>query len=651
MRQHYCRLNCLLSFVIALIQLSALSAGRCYAQEQSPTPAEAATPESPVSVRYTVGFEEAQAHYVSVTMEIEAAQNAEVPLDIFMPVWTPGSYLVREYAQHVDEVKAENAEGEALQIDKVNKNTWRVSGAAGLTKIQYRVYCAELSVRTNFVDAEFGILNGAGTFMTTQAAMQSAYEVQFQLPPGWQQAVCSLGRPVGAPAHQFLASNFDELVDSPIVLGNPSIHPFDVGGVTHYLVNVGGDGLWEGEKAAADAAKVVAEHQAMWGNIPYDRYYFLNVIAESGGGLEHDHSTLLLTSRWSFRSPASYKRWLGLVSHEFFHTWNVRRLRPTALKNYDYLNENYFEELWVAEGITSYYDDLALVRSGLTKPNEYLRGLSKNISTLQTTPGRQVQSLDQSSHDTWIKFYRPNENSKNTGISYYNKGSVVAFLLDAKIRELTNNAKSLDDVMRWLYENKLQAGYTNDDVLAAIQLTVGGQQSDEVKELFESCVYSTDELDYSGAFAWLGLQFPGGPKSAEEEEATDGKVADDATDSKDAKPTLRIRTSDEGGQLKITGVAEGSTAFSAGLNVDDEIIAINGFRVGSSIDKIVEQFKVGETATVMIARRKKILELSVPLEAAPSSQQWQVSFVRKPTEAQTENWMDWLHVEKEAATD
>lgn len=618
------------AFLLGLLSTFTLGDSACGQDAVAPVPAarEAAKPVPPAAVRYQVSFENAQAHYVDIIVELEAKEG----LELFMPVWTPGSYLVREYARHVDQFTAEDAEGNSLEFERRSKHKWNVPDAKGMTKIQYRLYCAELSVRTNFVDSEFGILNGAATYLTTEALQDLPHEVQFELPPGWQQAVCSLGKRVGSPAHCFRAETFDELVDSPVVLGNPSIHPFEVGDVTHYLVNIGGDGLWEGEKAAADAAKIVAEHQAMWQSVPYDRYYFLNVIAESGGGLEHDFSTLLLTSRWSFRSGSSYQRWLSLVSHEFFHTWNVRRLRPRALTDYDYLNENYFDELWIAEGVTSYYDDLAVVRSGLVEPRDYLRVLSRSINTLQTTPGRGVQSLLESSHDTWIKFYRPNENSKNTSISYYNKGALVAFLLDMKIREATNDEKSLDDVMRWLFENRLEQGYTNQDLLDAAVSMVGPEQSEELQALYHQCIYSTEELDYLPALEWLGLEFPNAPKPEE-------------NDVSRADPALGVQTENDDGKLKIKSVTEGSAAYEAGLNVGDELIAVNGFRVGSNLGQVLGQYDVGDAVTVLLSRRGKVREASVVLQGSSSASRWTIGFVKEPSAEQTQRWKSWLHVE------
>lgn len=622
------------------------------------------------AIVYQVSFAAAQNHYLNIDLTI-SPRSAE-PLELFLPAWTPGSYLIREHARHVDAVQAWDDQGDLIDVRKISKNAWRL--ACSTTKpvrVQYRVYCNELSVRTNYVDSEFGILNGAGLFLTEREQVDAPYEVELRMRSDWQQSVSAMRRPANGKAHRYRANSYDELVDSPILVGNPTLHPFEVGGVTHYLVNQGGDGLWDGEAAAADAAKIVAEHQSMWGSVPYDRYYFLNVIAEGGGGLEHDNSSVLLASRWSYRSPSSYQRWLSLVSHEFFHTWNVRRLRPQALSSYDYETENYFDELWVAEGITSYYDDLALVRAGIATKGQYLSALSRQITTLQTTPGRLTQSLRDSSLDTWVKFYRPNENSSNATISYYNKGAVVAFLLDAKIREQTSDAKSLDDVMRQLYSEFASGtdtrlgGYTNADVQRVANEVAGV----DLSGWFERAIDSTDELEYSSALRWLGLEFRAGPVDADDDLA-DASDDESSSDSKQASVTgempvensksepdandgsarpersaawLGVSTEERNGKLIVSRVTEGSPGFAAGINVGDELIALDGFRLDGSLTSRLRNYYAGDSGAFQIARRGRVTEKTVTFTETPRTD-WTLRFSTKPTEQQTASLIAWLHL-------
>jgi predicted metalloprotease with PDZ domain len=610
------------------------------AQAQRPDPASE-------PVRYSVAFDHAANHYVIVEAHFPQASPEQ---ELFLPVWTPGSYLVREYAQHIDSVEA-TSEGEddtnsRLSIAKISKNRWKLSNTeVSAVTVRYRIYCNELTVRTNFVDSEFALLNGAATFLTTEDSRQLEHVVELKLPADWNSSVTSLERRVRLGAHAFVAESYDELVDSPFVVGNPTLHPFEVGGVQHYLVNQGGEGLWDGGQAASDVAKIVEVHQKMWGQVPYDRYYFLNVIAESGGGLEHDNSTVMLTSRWNFRDGMRYKSWLGLVSHEFFHTWNVRRLRPKALATYDYEGENYFGELWVAEGVTSYYDDLGLARAGHSNTKEYLAALSKQISTLETTDGRFKQSLTEASHDAWIKYYRPNENSRNTTISYYNKGAIVAFLLDAEIRRSTSNAKCLDDVMRGLYTKfALKEGYTTQDVIAEVNELTGSDWT----EWFQHAIDSTDALDYQDALDWLGLKFAHQPEPKVEGEDTGDEPTEFSTEKKtDEKSTWTgIVTKYDAGKLIVSAVEESGPAFEAGFNVGDEIIAVNDYRVSDNLADRIDQFKDDGEVDVLLARRGALSSVKLVLEKRPVTD-WKLELVAKPTESQKANLAAWLHQSNE----
>ncbi len=590
------------------------------------------------AIQYSITIDAPQTHYIQVEAKLVLAQAGDV--ELFLPVWTPGSYLVREYARHVDSFEATGSDGKPLAWSKTGKNHWKIKGApaAGLT-VRYRVYCNELSVRTNFVDAEFGILAPAATLMSCQQLLSSEHIVQLRLPPAWKQSLTALDHPVDSPAHTYRAANFDELIDSPIFMGSPQVHPFRVGDVDHYLVNQGGDPYWNGEAAAADVAKIVAQHQKMWGVVPYKRYYFFNIIAEAGGGLEHNNSTVLITSRWNFRNAKNYKKWLGLVSHEFFHAWNVRRLRPRALVRYDYEREVYFDELWVAEGITSYYEELALVRAGLNSPKEFLSALSKEIESLQTGPGRLKQTLVESSRDAWIKFYRPDENSSNTSINYYIKGAVVGFLLDAKIRKRTNNQKSLDDVMRTLYARHAEKdGYTNLEFSQVASEVAGG----DIKNWLEQAVGTTAELDYSEMLEWLGLVFqaskaedkPGEPKEPEKSKEESGQ----ATAEKPAELWTGMTLDTK--QL-VTRIVEGSPAFTAGVNVADEVIGIDGFRLTEPLEERLKQSKIGDVVTLHLSRRGKLIEVSVPLAAKPTAA-WKLEQTKQPTPQQQQNFTNWL---------
>ena len=489
---------------------------------------------------YLIDLEDSKNHYMTITARLEPTAG-QTRTELMMAVWTPGSYLVREYARHIDSMTISDESGEALPFDKTKKNRWNVDhGSSKSIVVRYRLYCNEMTVRTNWVGMQYAMINGAPSFITVANQLDRPHVVQLEMPRNWKRSATSLKQL--DKAHSYIAKNFDELVDSPIVAGNISVYPFTAGGVEHQLVNVGESGYWDGAKAATDLQQMVEEHQRMWGSVPYDRYLFLNMISESGGGLEHDNSTLIMTSRWSFRDERRYKSWLSLASHEFFHTWNVRRLRPKTLVEYDYENEVYTRSLWIAEGITSYYQDLALVRSGLISERDYLERISREVESVQRTSGRKMQSLTDSSYDTWIKYYRPDENSSNTRISYYTKGAVAAFLLDAKIRKASGGAKCLDDVMRMMYQKYSQSGYTPKEFRAVASEVAG----EDLSQWFRSSIDSTQELDYSN-LEFIGVEVPKPAKASKPQKVEDQlseKKPTDADETKVAKEANQEPPSD-----------------------------------------------------------------------------------------------------------
>jgi len=575
---------------------------------------------APEPIRYTLSFPAPQTHYVEVTATVPTGRRADV--DLMMAVWTPGSYLVREYARNVEAVTAAGPDGRALDVDKSKKNHWRIAtGGAPSITLKYRLYCREMSVRTNWVESDFAMINGAPTFITLADLAPRPHEVIINPAPAWKRSVTPLPE-MGGGEHRYRAPDYDTLVDSPIVVGNPAVYDFVVDGKKHSLVNVGEGGVFDGTRAAKDLETIVKEDRRLWGFLPYDRYVFFNMITESGGGLEHKNSTLLMTNRWTTRTRRAYLSWLELASHEYFHAWNVKRLRPAELGPFNYEDENITRSLWIAEGFTDYYAELQVHRAGLSTRDEYLEGLSNAIEALQTTPGRLVQSAEMASFDAWIKYYRPDENSPNTSISYYTKGTVIAFLLDAKIRKET--AKSLDDVMRAEYERFSGAkGYTPEEFRLEAEKVTGIS----LKQFWDAAVESTAELNYSEALDTFGLRFKPVPPP----------VAD-----RPAKTWLGITTRNDNGRLVVTQVQRGSPADVAGINVDDEILAIDDFRVRADrFENRLEQYKPGDKVSVLVARREQLLKVDVPLMSEPV-RSWRLEVNPNATEIQRRELEAWL---------
>jgi predicted metalloprotease with PDZ domain len=572
------------------------------------------------SIRYTLSFPSAAAHYVDVAATYPTGGRAE--LDLMMPVWTPGSYLVREYARHVESVRALSPDGRDLPVTKTSKNHWtaRTGGAREIT-VTYRVYGREMSVRTNWIEDRFALLNGAATFITLADRMAIPHHVRLQLPPGWKAAISGL--PEGTGPHSFVAEDYDALVDSPIVAGAPGIHEFLVHGKRHLLVNTPDSPLWDADRAVADLERIVGEYREMWGDLPYEKYVFLNMITEASGGLEHRNSTVLMTSRWATETRSRYQRWLSLVSHEYAHLWTVKRLRPIELGPFDYDAENYTRSLWIAEGITDYYADLVLRRAGLIGDDAYLNELSNVIESLQTTPGRLVTPVESSSFDAWIKFYREDENTRNTNVSYYTKGAVIGFVLDARIRRLTSGRRSLDDVMRAAYRSYAGArGFTPVGFRKIVSEVAGADLSGWMAQLLET----TEEIDYGDALDWFGLRF----------------TAARATGSPATLNWQGLRLHDANGRLVVTEVRRDSPAYASGINVDDEIVALNDFRIRrEQWTARVDLFDPGETVSVLVARRDELRRFTLTV-APPAMDEWQLRVLTDATPEQQQHLRAWL---------
>ncbi|HEX5689234.1 MAG TPA: PDZ domain-containing protein, partial [Roseiflexaceae bacterium] len=398
----------------------------------------------------------------------------------------------------------------------------------------------------------------------------------------------------------FVARDYDELVDSPFECGTHRLLEFAVDGIPHEIA-LWGHGNENEAQIVADTQKIVETARDMFGGLPYERYVFIVHLSDGrGGGLEHRNSVAMLIDRWSFQPRELYERYLGLTAHEFFHVWNVKRIRAEPLGPFDYSRENYTRQLWAMEGVTDHYTELLLLRAGLIDGPRYLEMTAEKIVALQGQPGRAVQSLEQSSFDAWIKLYRPDENTPNSAISYYLKGGLVALLLDLEIRERTGGARSLDDVLRLLYERYPidGSGIPEDGgYRAAIEQVAPGES---FAELFERYIAGADELDYERALGYAGLRL-------------------DWKHDRDKTPTwLGIRTKNDNGHVKVTHVLADGPAYAAGIYADDVLLALDGFRIdeGKLKARLAER-QVGDSVTLSLFRRDELLQVPVALAGAP----------------------------------
>jgi predicted metalloprotease with PDZ domain len=600
---------------------------------------------SPVDIAFTVSMPRPHTHLFEIDVSIKRGPAATAPAEelLVMPVWTPGSYLVREFQRNVQDFSATDAAGQPLKWEKINKNTWRVATNGSRDwHAKYRVYANELTVRTSELNSSHAYWNSANLLMYLEGFLTSPSTVRVIAPDVWKVAT---GLPsVAGQRNTFRAENFDVLYDSPFEVSNFKTLVFNVKGVPHRIV-IDGEGNYDPERMRRDVQKIVeTQIELMGGEIPYRDYTFiLHLRSTAGGGLEHANSTSLgypsfgFTIRSGDRATSAspnpgeppqrdYRGFLSLVSHEFFHLWNVKRIRPDALGPFDYTKENYTKLLWVAEGVTDYYADLTLLRAGLITSGEFLNAAARSFQALQNTPGRMVQSVEESSFDTWVKFYRPDENTINSQVSYYDKGAILGLLLDLEIRKRSNGAKSLDDVLRTLYTEffKKNRNYTPAEFQQLSESAAGGS----LEEFFTKYVRGTEELNYNAALETVGLRL---------ETAALGPTG---------QPVQRVYFGadlrQEEDRLMVTRVYGGSPAYDQGLNAGDQIVALDNTRVTRDFfNARVAEKKPGDLINLTIFRFDQLSTLLLKLGGRADGT-YRIVPLPSQTEAQKRMLRNWL---------
>lgn len=572
-------------------------------------------------IHFTVSFSEPQAHYVDIQMDIHDFSGAT--LDIAMPVWSPGSYLIREYERHVEVFEA-FVGTDRLSHEKVSKNVWRIQNPPAYAKVRYRVYGFEVSVRTNMIHADRAFLSSTATFMHIKNRLDLPCTVQVLLPEDWEHISTGLPRTIDSE-HTFYADSFDILYDSPFEIGKQDIWHFEAAGVQHEFAMVGG-GNYDKRQLTADITKIVEEETTIWGENPNSRYVFITHNYQTGGGgLEHLNSTVLGASRNAYQTPQAYKGFLSLVAHEYFHLWLVKRLRPKALGPFNYEEENYTTGLWIMEGFTSYYDNLVIRRCGFFSVPEYLDMLANDFNLVYNRPGHRIQSAALASFDAWIKHYRPDENSANTSISYYNKGAMLAVALDLCILIETQGEKRLDDVLRAAYRRfykEEDRGFEEEEFQLLAETVTGV----DLSAIFHAAHHS-DELDYNLYFHAVGYELVDLNSNSQER-------------------SLGIKTANQEGRVFVKYVERNTGAWDAGLNVDDELIAINGNRLdaaGKELDFILQQGEIDEIVDILVARDGLIRMIHAPLRRT-TKQQWCIREKTQVTAAEKRLGDIWLSI-------
>jgi predicted metalloprotease with PDZ domain len=541
-------------------------------------------------INYNLHMIKPQNHYFQVEMVL--SDFKEATLEIKMPVWAPGSYLVREFAKNVDLVKAKDENGKSLIVKKTSKNTWEIQ--RGKTKeihVNYEVYAFELSVRTSFLDLTHGFVSASGVFMYVNNHKSVSGELSVYPHSNFQTITTALpGKSTdknseGKQVFEF--SDYDQLVDCPIEIGNQEVFQFTAAGVPH-TVAIYGVGNYTIERLKTDMAKIVETATAVIGENPNNSYTFIiHNVVDGQGGLEHTNSCTLSVNRWTYEG-SGYTDFLSLVAHEYFHLWNVKRIRPIELGPFNYDEENYTSLLWVMEGFTSYYDELLLCRAGYLTQEEFLNKLQSSINYVEGSVGARVQPVAHASFDAWIKAYRPTENSANTTMTYYSRGSMLAALLDAKIIAKYNGTKGLDHFLRQLYSKyykKLNRGFSEDEFKQELKAFLG----EDMDDFFEKYVNGTEIVPLSAILGSIGVN-----------------VENVGT----AKPSFGASLKQDGGKVIVRAIRSGSAAETAGLSVNDEVIACNGFRVDQqAFETFVTTLDSGTELNLLIARDEILYEL------------------------------------------
>ncbi|MFP2931735.1 M61 family metallopeptidase [Pyxidicoccus sp. 3LG] len=580
----------------------------------------------PQAVRYRVSMPRPHSHLLEVEATFPEGRDV---LHAALPVWTPGSYLVREFARHVQDLTATAPDGTPLSVRRLDKRTWRVQAGGRATTLRYRVYANELTVRTSHLDGTHAYFNGACVFLYTEDTRGLEHHVTVDAPKGWR-TFCALGQREDA----FVARDYDELVDSPFEVGPHTPLTFTAAGVPHELV-VWGDTVQDTERLTSDLQRICEAQARLYGGLPVSRYLFLLYLTDKGrGGLEHQASTALLFPRAGLASTRGWEDLLTLAAHEYFHLWNIKRVKPRALVPFDYSQENYTSLLWAFEGSTAYYDNLFVRRAGLMSAQRYLTRLGETLTALHSTPGRRVQTLEEASLVSWVKHYRPDENSPNSAISYYLKGEVVSALLDLEIRRATGDARSLDDVMRLLWKRYGDGSGVPEEGVEAAASEVAGT---DLTPFFDRALRTTEELDYS-VFSHVGLEPSFRPR-----ESTSDKGGTPPPKGKpgEARPRgwLGLGTK---GSATVAMVVDGSPAQEAGLYAEDDLVALDGWKVdGASLVSRCEDRRPGETVRVTVFRRDRLLEVPVVLGQKPADAVW-LARVERPTDAQKAAFQAWL---------
>jgi predicted metalloprotease with PDZ domain len=543
-------------------------------------------------VSVAINIEQPQHHYANITLSYD--NYAEQKAVFHLPTWRTGRYEILNLANGIREFSAVDGEGNKLPWKKIDKDSWQVSNTLHKqVKISYQVYANQLGKRTRHIDDSHAFIDASAVVMYSDITRDHKHMIDLTVPVTWRSVS---GLDAGENSHQFIAENYDVLVDSPIETGVNEHHQFTVDGLVYELV-IWGKGNYDSAKMVADLKVLVQQSKSIWQGYPFKRYVFM-VHATSGarGATEHLNSTIIQTSRFKFSERKDYLRFISTAAHEFVHTWNVKQYRPKGLVPYDYQQENYSTLLWLSEGSTSYLQNQLLLRGELMSSKEFLESLAKRINGYLHKPGRQSQTIAQSSFDKWLE--EGGDYDKNHSVNIYSEGFLVSWLLDFSIIEKTHQKKSYRDVHSLLYQNyKVPKGFDENDLLAVLKQVT----NDDYTAWWQANVHGYTDVDFNALLAKAGLVMSFGDEQKVKKQAWTG-----------------INTKKAINGLQVVSVEKNSPAWQAGLTLDDIIVAVDGLRMSDNdLTARLKNFKPKDRISVTFFRRDELVTRMITLGKKP----------------------------------
>lgn len=564
-------------------------------------------------VKVNLDFSQAEHHYTHVTLNLP--KSKKTTLDLKLPTWRTGRYEILNLANGIRDFASETKKGQPITWQKIDKDTWRLTGdfSAGAV-VNYQVYANQLGYRTRHVDDSHAFIDASGVIMYSDDTRNDKYIVDLVVPKSWR-SVSGLDK--GKHKHQFIAQNYDVLIDSPIETGINQYFEFEVDGRDYELV-IWGEGNYNTDNMVTDLKKMVAQGDTIWSDYPFSRYVFM-VHATSGarGATEHLNSTIIQRSRYSFAERKDYLGFLSTAAHEFVHTWNVKQYRPEGLVPYDYQGENYATLLWLSEGSTSYLQHQLLMRGDIMTTKEWLDHLATRIKSYQRKPGRDSQSVYQASFDKWIS--EGGDYANNHSVNIYSEGFLVSWMLDFAILEQTKLAKSYRNVHNQLYQHyRIPKSFNDKDMLDVLEKVT----DNDYQDWWQQNVKGHAKPDFDQLLAKAGLKISYGKE---------GK----------AKAWAGIKTTPHANGLKVTSVEKGSPAWQAGMTTDDIIIAIEGLRsADKDLTKRLKNFQPDDEVSFSFFRRDQLMTKTVKLGALPAGE-LKVIAMKEATKAQKAFFKAW----------